>query len=434
MCPVTLGSPFDTTSTSQKDHRMLRRTDLAGSGRSARNRPGSMRRALAVVAIGSLALAGCSDAKDVIPGVGGDEDDETTAAAESAVISANVKRGATDVAVDTLVEVEATDGTLERVTLSSEAGKVPGQLAKDGSSWTAGDLLEPGTTYTVAATADGDDGEEVSSRTRFTTESLELSQQVYPSVAPLDGETVGVGMPVVVSFDLPVTDKKAFEQKMTVTSTPAQPGTWHWISDTEVHWRPKEYWQAGTDVSVDIDVNGVDAGGGLYGQEDRQLDFEVGDENIYKVNAQTYQMEVFSNGELLRTIPITTGKPGFTTRSGVKVIIEKFDVKRMNSETVGIPAGSAEAYDIDDVQWAMRVTYSGEFIHAAPWSVGSQGSANVSHGCTGMSTDNAAWLYSMTLRGDVVEYTGTDRSMEFTNGFGDWNMDYAEYKGGSALS
>jgi lipoprotein-anchoring transpeptidase ErfK/SrfK len=145
-------------------------------------------------------------------------------------------------------------------------------------------------------------------------------------------------------------------------------------------------------------------------------------------------MKVLSNGELLRTIPITTGKPGHTTRSGIKVIVEKFDSKRMNSETVGIPAGSADAYDIDDVKWAMRLTYSGEFIHGAPWSVGSQGYANVSHGCTGMSDANAQWLYAMSRRGDVVVYTGTDRPMTFDNGYGDWNASFAEFKQGSALS
>jgi lipoprotein-anchoring transpeptidase ErfK/SrfK len=221
---------------------------------------------------------------------------------------------------------------------------------------------------------------------------------------------------------------------MAVNSTPSQPGTWHWLSDTEVHWRPKTYWKAGTDVSVDVNINSVPAGGGIYGQEDRQVDFHVGEAHIYKVNAQTDQMQVFSNGKLLRTIPITTGKPGFTTRSGVKVIIEKFDSKRMNSETVGIPAGSAEAYDINNVQWAMRVTYSGEFVHAAPWSVADQGHANVSHGCTGMSTENAAWLYAMSRRGDVVTYTGTDRPMTLDNGYGDWNASFKDYRKASALN
>jgi lipoprotein-anchoring transpeptidase ErfK/SrfK len=201
-----------------------------------------------------------------------------------------------------------------------------------------------------------------------------------------------------------------------------------------VRFRPKTYWQAGTDVSVDLDLNSIPAGNGIYGQESRTIDFHVGDANVYKVSARTHQMQVFANGSLLRTIPITTGKDGFTTRSGTKVIIEKFAEKRMNSETVGISSDDPEAYDIDDVKWAMRLTFTGEFIHAAPWSVGSQGSANVSHGCTGMSTENAAWLYAMTTRGDVVEYTGTDKSMTLENGYGDWNADFATYKAGSALS
>jgi lipoprotein-anchoring transpeptidase ErfK/SrfK len=241
-------------------------------------------------------------------------------------------------------------------------------------------------------------------------------------------------MPVIVTFDVPVTDKASMEKNMHVASTPAQPGAWHWLSDYEAHWRPKSYWKAGTDVSVDLDINSVDAGAGIYGQENRSVDFSVGDANVYKVNAQTHQMQVFSNGALLRTIPITTGKAGFTTRSGTKVIVEKFAEKRMNSETVGIGQDDPEYYNIGNVQYAMRLTYSGEFIHAAPWSVGSQGNANVSHGCTGMSTENAAWLYDMTRRGDVVEYTGTDRPMTLDNGYGDWNVDFATWKQGSALS
>ena len=148
----------------------------------------------------------------------------------------------------------------------------------------------------------------------------------------------------------------------------------------------------------------------------------------------THQMQVLSNGKLLRTLPVTTGEePKFTTRSGIKVIMEKFDAKRMNSETVGIPADSADGYDIDNVQWAMRVTYSGEFIHAAPWSVGSQGNANVSHGCTGMSTANADWLYHMSRarrRRRVRRHRPPD---EPGNGYGDWNLSWADYQQGSAL-
>ncbi len=346
----------------------------------------------------------------------------------------NVEKGARDVPVDTRLTLESDGGTLRKVSVTSAAGPVPGKMSGDNTTWVAGGLLEPGTAYTVTTLARRSDGAEKTLRSTFQTVDLSLDQQTYPSVAPLDGETVGVGMPVIVSFDVAVKDKATIEKHLKVTSAPKQPGAWHWLSDHEVHWRPKSYWRAGTDVSVDVDINSIPAGAGIFGQEDRHVEFHVGSANIYKVNAQTHQMQVFSNGQLLRTIPITTGKPGFTTRSGVKVIIEKFREKRMNSETVGIAQSDPEYYDIDDVEYAMRVTYSGEFIHAAPWSVGSQGYANVSHGCTGMSTANAGWLYNITKRGDVVEYTGTDRAMESTNGYGDWNIPFPAYAEGSALS
>jgi lipoprotein-anchoring transpeptidase ErfK/SrfK len=321
------------------------------------------------------------------------------------------------------------------VRVTSAAGPLPGKLSKDGKSWVASGRLEPGVAYRIHSVGTRSDGKKVVRDQQFRTEDLTLDEQTYPSVAPLAGETVGVGMPVVVTFDIPVTDKASIEKHMSVEATPRQPGAWHWISDQEAHWRPKSYWKAGSSVEVDVDINSIPAGGGIYGQESRHVQFDVGDANIYKVDMDTHQMRVFSNGSLLRTIPITTGEePKFTTRSGVKVILEKFRTKRMNSETVGIDRNSPDGYDIDDVEYAMRVTYSGEFVHAAPWSVGSQGSANVSHGCTGMSTANAAWLYNMTNRGDVVEYTGTERPMTLTNGYGDWNLDFADWSAGSALS
>ncbi|WP_240044306.1 L,D-transpeptidase [Nocardioides albidus] len=399
-----------------------------------RSRSRALRVASALAAV-ALVAAGC-DGSGFVPGTdGGAGDDETAAAAApDAVVTANVKDEAADVSVDKVVRVRAEKGTLTSVVLRSKAGRVEGEIRGDGARWVSSAGLEPGTRYRVRAVARNAEGKEVQRVSTFTTQALSLEQQTYASIAPLQGETVGVGMPVVVNFDLPVTDQASFEKHMTVTSTPAQAGSWFWVSSREAHWRPQSYWQAGTKVSVDVAVNGVSAGAGIYGQEDRKVDFEIGAAHVYKVNARTHQMKVFENGRLLRTLPITTGKEGFTTRSGVKVIMEKYAQKRMNSETVGIARGSAEAYDIDDVKWAMRITSSGEFIHAAPWSVGSQGRANVSHGCTGMSIDNAAWLYSMTRRGDVVEYVGTDRAMEPGNGWGDWNVSWPDYVAGSALA
>ncbi|MDN5745078.1 MAG: Ig-like domain-containing protein [Nocardioidaceae bacterium] len=377
-------------------------------------------------------LAACDGSGYQPDGNDGAAADKTTAAAAAEpTITMNVKRGATQVPVNRRVKVTAQGGTLTKVVVRSGKTVIDGKIK--GQRWVASELLEPGVRYRVRAVAKNDAGTATDSVSGFTTTALTLDEQTYPSVAPLQGETVGVGMPVVVHFDRPVTNKASIEKHMSVTATPVQKGSWRWVGDHEAHWRPKSYWKAGSKVSVDVDINSIPAGDGIYGQEDRKSDFNVGDAHIYRVNAQTHQLKVFSNGKLLRTMPTTTGKSGFTTRSGVKVIMEKFASRRMNSETVGIPRNSSEAYDIDDVQWAMRITSSGELIHAAPWSVGSQGHANVSHGCTGLSTSNADWLYHMTLRGDVVKTVGTDRSMEPDNGWGEWNLSWADYKAGSAL-
>ena len=135
----------------------------------------------------------------------------------------------------------------------------------------------------------------------------------------------------------------------------------------------------------------------------------------------------YRNDEEINEIPVTTGKSGFETRNGVKVVLEKQYFVRMRGTTVGIAEGTSDSYDLP-VYYATRVTWSGEYVHAAPWSVGSQGSANVSHGCTGMSTANAQWLYENSKVGDVVEYTGTSKQMDLTNGFGDWNASFQDYR------
>ncbi|MEU4449971.1 Ig-like domain-containing protein [Nocardioides sp. NPDC023903] len=382
----------------------------------------------AVVAL--IALSGCA---------GNSESPESAANGESASASPSATPltakispadGAKDVPVDSTVTVTATSGEFTSVKVAKPDGRtVPGSLSEDKKTWTANDLLDPALRYTVTAT--GETGKVTSS---FTTRSLSLAQQTFATIVPVDKSEVGVGMPVAVYFDLPVKDHASFEKRMHVTSTPAQTGSWYWVSDTEARYRPQTYWKPGTTIKVDLDINGASAGGDVYGQHSRTATYKVGDAHVFKVNARTHQMKVFSNGKLLRTIPITTGKPGFTTRSGIKVISEKHRVKEMRSETIGISdQSSSDYYSLDDVEYAMRISNSGEFIHAAPWSTGSQGYANVSHGCTGLSTANAAWLYGLARIGDIVETTGTDRKMEWDNGFGDWNLSWAEYQKGSAL-
>jgi lipoprotein-anchoring transpeptidase ErfK/SrfK len=358
---------------------------------------------------------------------------QPSAQASPIALTTNLPHGAHDVPVDHVVRVRAAHGTISTVSVTSKAGRIAGRMNSDGTAWRATQLLEPGTTYDVVVHGTGQNGRSKVRRSSFTTQPLTLDQQTYPSVSPLGGQTVGIGMPVVVRFDVPVHNRALFEKHMSVTSQPAQKGAWHWISDNEVHWRPKTYWKAGTKVQVHIDVNSLPAGNGIYGQEDRDVDFAIGAAHIYKVNMRTDQMQVFSGGKLIRTLPVTTGKVGFTTRSGIKVIESKTPSMEMSSASIGIPVNSVNGYDIKGVLWAMRLTNSGEFIHAAPWSEADQGSSNVSHGCTGLSTADAEWLYDMSQVGDVVQEFGTSNHMTLTNGFGDWNLSWKDWKKGSAL-
>jgi lipoprotein-anchoring transpeptidase ErfK/SrfK len=397
------------------------------------------RRALAGAFAALLVIplaAGCAEKAGAGPTAdGNDSSPSATPTPVSEVqITSNVKPGASNVAVSRLVKLDAAQGTFRTVQVRSAGGaKVTGGLNSERTSWLAKGRLEPGKSYVVRAVGADSSGTAKTYSARFSTENLTLKQQTYPSVSPLNGQTVGVGMPVMIHFDIPVVNRKKFEEHMHVTTSAGQQGSFNWIDSQNVHYRPKDYWKAGSKVNVNIDVNSVAAGNGVYGQESRKLSFNVGRSMVSKVNMQTHQLQVFRNGKHIKTIPITTGKPGFTTRSGTKVIIEKYRHKRMNSETIGIDPNSANGYDLNDVEYAMRVTFSGEFLHAAPWSVGSQGSANVSHGCTGMSTANAAWLYANSIVGDVVQYTGTNKPMTLTNGYGDWNASWAGWKAGSAL-
>jgi lipoprotein-anchoring transpeptidase ErfK/SrfK len=395
------------------------------------------RAAVAVTALAALVLAGCTSGDGTTQAAGDgpvpSEAAETSPTAPDASISTNVEGLTGPVPVDEVLEVTAVDGSLERVLVNGGGESLVGELADDGSSWVATDRLEPGLRYRVRAVVVGEDGRRTSERSTFSTEDLPLERQTYPSIAPLEGETVGVGMPVLVQFDVPVKDRASIERHLSVRSTPKQAGAWHWVSNKEVRWRPKRYWRPGTQVTVDADINSVSAGNGVYGQLSRTVTFEIGDAVVSKVDISKHRMRVFVNGSLARTMPISAGKPGFITRSGTKVIIEKVRDKVMDAATLGIPQGDPEYYRLD-VEYAMRVTYSGEFLHAAPWSAGSQGVANVSHGCVGMTTDNAAWLFGITKRGDVVEVSGSDRQMTLYNGYGDWNASFKEYAEGSALS
>ncbi len=381
-------------------------------------------RSMLAVAAAAVLVTGCSS----------DKVKQAVTPDDPISISSSIKDNEQGVTVDTIVTADAEHGSIDEATLVSADGKSKVSGRVTGTQWVASDRLEPGTKYTLTVKGTGEDKKEGALKRTFTTESLTLQQQTYPSVAPLKGETVGVGMPVIVTFDIPVKNKDLFERNMDVNTSEEVEGSWSWISDSVAHYRPKDFWPAGTKVTVNLRLNGLPAGNGIYGQQNQKVPFKIGREVISTVDIAAHRLNVQIDGKSARSIPVSTGDSKHRTRQGTKIIMEKFPKVDMDAATTGVDSEDPDYYDISDVKWAMRVTNSGEFLHAAPWSASSHGRANVSHGCTGMSTANASWLYQNSRRGDVVKFKNSPRGMEDQNGWTDWNVSWDEWKAGSALA
>jgi lipoprotein-anchoring transpeptidase ErfK/SrfK len=269
----------------------------------------------------------------------------------------------------------------------------------------------------------------------LTIRTVAAKQHVNALLSPGEGNVVGVGSPVVVTFDRPVPTAKraAVEAGLSVTATPAVVGAWHWMSDQEVHWRPPTYWKPGTKVVISSDLQGVNFGGGVWGAVGHHhTAFTVGDAHVSEVNIATHQMRVYNNGTLIKTFPVSTGRQSLPTMDGVHIAIEKSRVVQMDSATVGIPKGSPGYYN-ETVFWDVRISDGGEFVHAAPWSVAQQGHINVSHGCVNLSPTDAEWFFNWALRGDIVDvYDGIRPPSASDPGTADWNMTWKEWIDGGA--
>ncbi|NIZ92529.1 L,D-transpeptidase [Kineococcus rubinsiae] len=363
----------------------------------------------------------------------------SSAASPSAVpatIAVTPTDATADVRLDAPVTVSVKDGTLQDVTVSGPDGApLEGALDPAGTTWTSSGALAPATRYAVHAVATGAAGQ-VTRDSALTT--LTPVATAFPAVAPLSGSTVGVGMPVIVTLDEPVADsaRAAVEQNLHVTTQPAPvEGAWNWISPSKLEYRPADYWPAHTTVHVDLDLGDVEVSPGVWGKT-RDIDFTVGSAMVSTVDIAAHTLTVTRDGAVLRTIPVTLGQTGnggkYITRSGTKVIMSLEATRQMDAETTGVSPDDPNYYNVA-TKYAMRLTNSGEFLHAAPWSVSSQGRANVSHGCTGMSTADAKWMFDNSKVGDVVSYVGSDRTIEPGNGFNVWNETFPEWKAGSAL-
>ncbi|AYG83381.1 L,D-transpeptidase 2 [Streptomyces hundungensis] len=334
------------------------------------------------------------------------------------------------------ITAKGKDGRLTDVTAVDGNGRyLAGELAADGTRWHSTAPLVAGAHYTVKVSTENEDGSPGLRTLTFDTEAAKDALEV--EFGP-DAGKYGVGQPITAQLSRPVKDKAAravVERALKVESTPSVEGAWYWVDDKVLHYRPKEYWPTHATINVHSNLQGVKIADKLYGGAAKPLKITTGDKIEAITDAAGHYMTVKRNGEVINTIPVTTGKPGFSTRNGVKVVLGKQYFVRMRGETVGISSSSADAYDLP-VYYATRVTWSGEYVHAAPWSVGSQGSANVSHGCTGMSTGNAAWFFETINEGDIVKVVNSigDDMTPFDNGFGDWNVSWDKWRTGSVLA
>ncbi|HEX2299560.1 MAG TPA: Ig-like domain-containing protein [Pseudonocardiaceae bacterium] len=328
------------------------------------------------------------------------------------------------------VTVTAAEGKLVQVTMANSAGEmIPGEVASDGASWKTTVPLGYSQSYTIKSTARGVDNRAVNHTATFRTVSPRTV--TYPSMNPVEGQTVGVGQPLAIYFDEPIGNKRVAEESINVTTEPHVEGDFYWFSNKEVHWRPQEFWRPGTKVTTDIKIYGKDLGNGIYGQEDRKASFTIGDSVIARADGATHQMTVEINGVVVRTMPISMGRPDFPSNNGVHVVTERNAVKRMDSTTYGLSL-DAGGY-VTDVKWATRISNGGEFVHSAPWSVGQQGRSNVSHGCINLSPENAKWFFDTVKKGDVVILTNTGGpDLKPWDGFGDWQIPWSEWITGGA--
>jgi lipoprotein-anchoring transpeptidase ErfK/SrfK len=320
-------------------------------------------------------------------------------------------------------------GSIKSVHVTNGHGVVPGHLVSHGTAWVSeAPRLIPAATYAAEITLVGESGETTSAARTITTEPAKgyLTATMSPNAA-----IVGVGQPILIEFDRPVPRGKrdAVESALQVTTEPAVLGAWHWFDSSTTHWRPPTYWKPGTRVSVSMDISHVYFGKGLWGMPGKHtVNFTVGDALVSMVSASNHVMDVYKNGELVRTLPISAGQAKYPTMGGIHVTLDKTPSVIMDAATVGIPEGHPDHY-YRLGHWILRISDGGAYVHASPRSIPHLGIENVSHGCVNLHPDDAEWFYDFSHDfGDIVDIDSPQRAPSSTDsGTKDWNMSWKEW-------
>lgn len=379
---------------------------------------------LATISI--IALSGCaSDSQGLLGAISEPEP------APLAQISSSIEDQAIGVDPLTPVVFSVTDGTLDSVKFTDQNGvPIPGSIAADKSQWKLDVPLAYSMGYNAEVTATN--SENKSSSRIFKFASVLPGNYTMPYFGHGEATEVGIGQPVAIVFDEPIRNRRVAQESITITTTPPVKGAFYWISNQDLRWRPENFWKPGTKVDVQVNVYGKELGPGLWGEDNKSSSFTVGDEVIATVDDNTKIITVTKNGEVIKTMPTSMGKNSTPTPNGTYIVNERRAKMVMDSSTYGVAVNSANGYRTE-VQYATRMSYSGIFVHGAPWSVGSQGYTNVSHGCLNVSVMNANWFYANTKLGDIVKVKNTvGPTLSGIDGLGDWNMPWAQWSAGNA--
>jgi lipoprotein-anchoring transpeptidase ErfK/SrfK len=333
----------------------------------------------------------------------------TTATTATSPVSFTIQPsdGATNLPLSTKVSVSATGARLISVVVTSSDGTaVSGALDATGQSWQSTAALASHSHYTIVAQGMGPAGKSMQQTSTFST--LTPTAILSPVIFPNDGLTVGVGMPIQIRFNHSVTNKASVLAALHVTMSNPVPGGWHWFSDRELHFRPQQYWPAGEQVTLAANLAGVDAGNGVWAVSNHSVHFTIGDAHVSTADVGSHMMTVRSNGKVIGTYPLSAGRTKYPTMNGVHIALYRQQDVVMDSQTVGIPRNSPDGY-FEHVFWDVAITDGGEFVHAAPWSTGAQGSSNVSHGCINLNVANATAFFNFSHVGDIIEVTNSPR-------------------------
>lgn len=374
--------------------------------------------------VGAAFASGWIDLPDRAPAAKSSPAPTPTVSAPPVSFTALPADGAVEVNPAALPTLSATNAVIESATLAPEAGgeAVPGTVAPDGSSWTADAPLVFNTAYALKFTLTDEAGKKTVQTQRFTT--VVTANEADAILYPLDTAVVGTGQPIDINFSEPVLNKMAIEQAITVTSSTGQVGDFFWLSDNRVRYRPESFWLPNSTITVDMQLFGLDLGNGMIGNGNVTRTFSTHNSRLAVVDNYTKTMQVFIDGVLTRTFPVTLGDAVWPSPSGYQVVMSQHQTLPFRAESIGLKPGDPDYYKPFDASWASRLTNTGVFVHQAlPSAMSTLGRVNVSHGCVGMSPEGAKYFFDTFDPGDVVQVLNTGVGpTAVDDGFGDWNV------------